>query len=136
MAWTKEEIKAYKAKYRKENAEKIKAGKDKYYVDNAEKVKTRVAKYRAENAEKVKAGKAKWRTENAEKEKVRKAKWYSENSEKVRGFRKKNSDELKDVYIKERLRRQGFPNESISPELIELKRITLKTTRLCRQLNN
>ena len=86
--------------------------------------------------EKVKAGKAKWCTENAEKEKARKDKWYSENSEKEKARKVKYTAELKDAYIKAALRQQGFPNESITPELIELKRITLKTTRLCRQLKN
>ena len=43
---------------------------------------------------------------------------------------------LSDNYIKSKLRRTGFKNEQITPELIELKRITLKTTRLCRQLKN
>jgi len=34
------------------------------------------------------------------------------------------------------LRRQGFTLEQLTPELIELKRITLKTERLCRRLKN
>ena len=45
-------------------------------------------------------------------------------------------ENLGNAYVKQRLRTQGFKNEQITPELIELKRITLKTTRLCRQLNN
>ena len=106
MAWIKEEKREYDRKYRAENAEKIKAEK---------------AKYRAENAEKIKASQAKYCAENAEKIKARRAKSIAE---------------LKDVYVEEMLRRQGFKNEQITPELIELKRITLKTTRLCRQLKN
>ena len=88
-------------------------------------------KYRAENPEKVKATRvkrAKYRAENAE--------WSAFFAEKERARRAKNITELKDVYVEETLRRQGFPKESITPELIELKRITLKTTRLCRQLKN
>ena len=78
-------------------------------------------KYRAENAEKIKAKKAKYRAENAEKIKAKYA---------------KRRDDLKDPYVKDTLRAQGFKNEQITPELIELKRITLKTKRLCLQLKN
>ena len=88
-------------------------------------------KYRAENPEKIKAIRAKsakYRAENAE--------WSAFFAEKERARRAKNIAELKDVYVEEKLRQQGFPKESITPELIELKRITLKTTRLCRQLKN
>ena len=106
MSMTKEERREYNRKWRAENAEKIKASQ---------------AKYCAENAEKVKAYKAEWFAKNAEKEKVRRAKSIAE---------------LKDGYVEEMLRRQGFKKEQITPELIELKRITLKTTRLCRQLKN
>ena len=45
-------------------------------------------------------------------------------------------ENLGNAYVKQRLRTQGLKNEQITPELIELKRITLKTTRLCRQLKN
>jgi len=93
-------------------------------------------KWRAENVEKIKAKKAKYRAENPEKVKGHSAKWYSENSEKEKARQVKYTTELKDMYIKAVLRQQGFPNESITPELIELKRITLKTERLCRQLKN
>ena len=121
MAMTKEERREYSIKYRAENAEKIKAKK---------------AKYRAENAEKAKAGEAKYRAENAEKEKARFRKYRAENAEKIKAKNAKRRDDLKDPYVKDTLRAQGFKNEQITPELIELKRITLKTTRLCRQLKN
>lgn len=106
MAKTKEERREYNRKYRAENLEKIKANQ---------------AKYCAENPEKIKASRAKWFAKNAEKEKARRAKSIAE---------------LKDVYVEETLRIQGFKKEQITPELIELKRITLKTSRLCRQLKN
>ena len=121
MAWTKEERREYNRKY---------------FVENAEKEKARRAKYYVENAEKAKAGKAKYRAENAEKIKARDAKYYVENAEKTKARIAKDIAGLKDGYVKDKLRRQGFKNEQITPELIELKRITLKTTRLCRQLSN
>ena len=56
--------------------------------------------------------------------------------ERHRASMRKGIASLSDGYIKDQLRGQGFKNEQITPELIELKRITLKTTRLCRQLKN
>ena len=121
MAWTKEERAEYDRKYRAENAEKLKVQRAKWREENPDKVKARLAKWKKENREKVKASQAKWLAKNVEKEKARNAKGVAE---------------LKDYYIKGVLVAQGFPKESITPELIELKRITLKTSRLCLQLKN
>ena len=121
MVRTKDERRDYMRKYRAENPEKIKSKK---------------AKYRAENAEKIKSYRAKWGAENPEKIKASKAEWFAKNAEKEKARRAKSIAELKDGYVEERLRSQGFKSEQITPELIELKRITLKTTRLCRQLKN
>ena len=64
--------------------------------------------------------------------------WQLKNPEKAKVIEKKRNrtqiDKLKDAYVKKLLRAQGFPKEAITPELIELKRITIKTKRLCRQL--
>ena len=136
MAMTKEERGEYNRKWRAENVEKIKAKKAKYRAENAEKIKSYRAKWGAENAEKVKASQAKWNAENPEKIKASQAEWFAKNAEKEKARRAKSIAELKDGYVEEMLRRQGFPKESITPELIELKRITLKTSRLCRQLKN
>ena len=43
---------------------------------------------------------------------------------------------MSDYYIKNLLVNIGFKKEMITSELIELKRITLKTKRLCQQLKN
>ena len=136
MAMTKEERGEYNRKWRAENVEKIKANKAKYRAENAEKIKSYRAKWGAENAEKVKASQAKWNAENPEKIKASQAEWFAKNAEKEKVRRAKSIAELKDGYVEEMLRRQGFKKEQITPELIELKRITLKTTRLCRQLKN
>ena len=73
---------------------------------------------------------------NKEILKAHSVKWNAENPEKVKARSTRSVADLKESYIKSKLRQQGFPNESITPELIELKRITLKTSRLCRQLKN
>ena len=95
-----------------------------------------MTKHYAANTEQVKEANAKYRAENAEKEKARFRKYREENAEKIKAKNAKRRDDLKDPYVKDTLRAQGFKNEQITPELIELKRITLKTTRLCRQLKN
>ena len=82
-------------------------------------------------------------------------KWYLENKQRhadlVYSYRVKNLEnslitnrnsekkaiaELKDRYLIKLLKNQGFKNDQITPELIELKRITLKTKRLCLQLKS
>ena len=93
-------------------------------------------KYRAENPEKIKAYRAKGFAKNAEKNKARFNKWRAENPEKNKAKKAKAVLSLARHYVKGILVAQGFQKESITPELIELKRITLKTSRLCRQLKN
>ena len=110
MAMTKEERSEYMRKY---------------YAANKEMLKVHSVKWNAENPEKVKAGNAKHY-----------AKKYAENPEMFKARSTRSVADLKESYIKSKLRQQGFKNEQITPELIELKRITLKTTRLCRQLKN
>lgn len=58
------------------------------------------------------------------------------NRPKLRVYENSRTSALPDSNIRNRLREQGFPKEAITPELIELKRNIIKTTRLCRQLKN
>lgn len=61
---------------------------------------------------------------------------YKENYQKVLDHHNNSSLELSDYYVRRLLKTTGFKAEQITPELIELKCITLKTTRLCQQLKN
>ena len=112
MAKTKEEIAEYQRRYYAENklrlSERIKERRKKYYLKNKEKTSIQVKQWRDNNPEKRKA---------------------SKNKSDV-----KAAASLATPYVIRQLKKQGFPREAITPELIELKRITLKTTRLCRQL--
>ena len=45
---------------------------------------------------------------------------------------KNNTIELKNTYIKAKLKAKGFLNQQITPELIEVQRIISKTKRLCK----
>ena len=87
-------------------------------------------------SEKTKASKAKWNRNNAEKIKTHNAKYRAKNAENIKTSNAKATSSLARHYVKRILVSQGFPKERITPELIELKRITLKTSRLCRRLKN
>jgi hypothetical protein len=63
------------------------------------------------------------------------------NRDKKNGYNsvwlKKASEELHDFYIRRQLQKMlKIPKESIPQELVELKRIQIKTHRLCQQLQN
>ena len=112
---TKEENREYMRKWRAENAEKI---------------KTHNAKYHAKNSEKIKAKSAKWAKENPEKVKEIKANYRAKNAEKLKTYNAKAILSLARHYVKGILVVQGFPKESITKELIEVKRLIIKTKRL------
>ena len=106
--------------------------------DPLQKEKARI--YRNENIEKAKEYDRVYALKNKDKARIRADNWVKNNRDRFnssQNFRKKiKCEELKDSYVKDRLRQQGFKNDQITPELIELKRITLKTKRLCLQLKS
>lgn len=73
---------------------------------------------------------AEWKKGRDERE--RKEKEYR------KGYNKRKSNELLDGYIKTLLASEGFPRESIkqNPELIETKRLIIKTKRLLKNVNH
>ena len=76
--------------------------------------------YNRKNAEKIKERRRLYEIQNRER-----------NIERCKNYRKENED----FYIVDLLKQQGFTKKQIElqPVLIELKRITIKTKRLCRQ---
>ena len=106
--------------------------------DPLQKEKARI--YRDKNIEKAKEYSKVYVIKNKDKAKFRAHNWVKNNRDRFNSsqnfIKKIKCEELKDSYVKNRLRYQGFKNNEITPELIELKRITLKTTRLCRQLKS
>ena len=137
---TTEEKKEYNRKYYAANKEKALENRRKYYEANKEREFENRRKYYEANKEKDLANARKWRETNKEKVAEYSRKWAEANPEKAKASVKKFNvlykAELRDPYVKQILRQQGFKSEQITPELIELKRITLKTKRLCRQLKN
>ena len=81
-----------------------------------------------------------YRKKHPEKSNNSNKKYRENNKEKLNIKSKKYStivrNELADSYVKLQLTAQGFLKDQITPELIELKRIMLKTKRLCQQLQN
>ena len=136
MAWTKEERAEYNRKWRAENAEKIKEQKAKYNKENSEKRKASLKAWQKSNPEKLKEIQARCYSKN--KESIREVQkiWQKANPDKLKARESRRRENLSNSYVKKVLRFAGFPKESITLELIELKRITLKTSRLCRQLKN
>ena len=121
------------AKYREANPGKMKELQAKYREANPGKMKELQAKWIKSNPEKMKEANSKWIKSNPEKVKQLSANWRKRNPEKVKEFRERYTNELSDSYIIRILKAAGYPQESINnPKFIELKRILIKTKRLCK----
>lgn len=117
------------------NPEERRAWQRKNYQLNKDIINSRLCK---------KAAVDRWRKKNADKCRDRSLKYYNENKEKMsiackiwwqqKGNERKRQEAelLVDNYIKRQLSKDGFSRKDISryPELIETKRIILKTKRL------
>lgn len=119
----KEDLVAYRLAYKEKHKDKIKA----YKLANKEKIaaynKEYFKKYRADNLEKLSEYLKGYRETNLVATRLK------HNKKGV-----EDSLTLSDDYVKNNLYHMGFKAEQITAELIELKRITIKTKRLCRQL--
>ncbi len=73
-----------------------------------------------------------YRKKNKEKINNRNRAYIANNKKQILEKRKYYRDTLKDTYIKVQLLNNGFPSEVINENLIETKRIILKTKRLCK----
>ena len=132
----KECIKEYNRLYSIKNRDLIAKIQREYQANNVEKIKAQRKEYNSSVAEIRREKEAAYRQRRRELYDAKKAKDIGAFRERQRASMRKRIASLSDGYIKERLTKQGFKNEQITPELIELKRITLKTTRLCHQLKN
>lgn len=132
MAFKDKEIeKEYKRKWHQENKEKNRnkraAYKKEWELKNKDKISEYNKKQNLKNKDKISKYNKKYRIENLEKVKL-----LDKNRDKeVRRLGSiKRTEKLSNGYINQILAQQGFPKESITPELIEVKRIILKTKRL------
>jgi predicted phage tail protein len=92
----------------------------------------RQQKWISKNPEKAKKNKKKYRENNSEKLKELKKKWQEANPEIVKAYNDLWVKELKDGYLKYILTKKGFKKEEVTPELIEVQKIIIKTKRLCK----
>lgn len=100
------------------------------------------AKWEFENKEKVIASQRKSRLKNIEHHRERGREYYKNNKDKRLQYglprQKLQIEQLSDWYIKRKLIRSGFTKEHINEnkELIEVKRLIIKTKRLCKTSQN
>ena len=104
--------------------------------DRKETENERVKIYRLKNPEKTKISDKKTKIKRVNQNKICSKIYYSKNKDIILKRKNKERTNLDDSYVKQKLKRNVFIGEQITPELIELKRIIIKTTRLCHQLKN
>jgi hypothetical protein len=99
-----------------------------YYQVNKAKIKARNKEYKINNSDKVKESRKEYRKKNIEKLKERERNRYANTDGKLKSYYKHQSDTLSDKYVIKKLKQQ---NGIICPppELIELKRETIKLKR-------
>jgi restriction endonuclease Mrr len=134
IARCKKCITEYRKEYmeRPEAKEASRIRQQKWTSKNPEKSKKNKKKYREANLEKYRECCKKWSEANPERVKELNKKWRAGNLEKIRALDTLSVKELKDGYLKSLLRMQGFKNKNITNELIQLKKIIIKTQRLCK----
>lgn len=130
-SWCKECVKNYNINYCK-----------KYYSENKESLLNYSKIYRSENAEKTRIAQEKYRNENRDSLRSKYAesgkKYRLKYPEKAKLKQKKHIENLNDCIINKALKRTGFSENDIkeNPELIEIRKIIIKTKRLCKTSKN
>lgn len=119
--------------YKDKNDPRLLAYRRKQYIKNKDKFwsyevrKDSIIKWSKNNPDKVKKINKNCRDRRSEetKNKIKqRAKTYDCNN------MKKHSAELSDLYVSRQLVRDGFKKKELTPELIEVKRLIIKTKRL------
>lgn len=99
-----------------------------YYQKNKEKKISAAKFYNSKRKSEISEYQKKYRIENKEKLKNLNKKYYKKEDALIK--KKNQIKDLKDFYVRRRLIADGFSRELITSELIEVKRIILKTKRL------
>jgi len=136
----KEDAKARGRRRYLKHKEEIKEKNKLYYLINKEEIDNRNRIFRINNEDIIKEKNRSYRANNKEVL-IKKNKTWREKNKDVLIEKQilrdvNNRINLKDTYVRKCLISIGFKREQITPELIELKRITLKTKKLCLQLKN
>ena len=86
--------------------------------------------------EKNKKRAEKWRNNNREKANAIQRKFYKKNHKKIEAERRRERENCCPFYIKSMLKRQGFIDSQITPDVIEEKRNIIKVIRIIKQIKN
>jgi hypothetical protein len=90
------------------------------YLDGADKYyKKKQKEYKKRFPEKVKA----W-----------KKKYCNENADYLNAKHKEHREKLSSYYVRDKLKRQGFLPENITPEIIDIKRNLIKMQRIFKKI--
>lgn len=112
----------------------------KWYDNNKEKCSTSSLAWYYRNKEHVIKRGAQWAKNNHDKISNSMRRYYLRHSENQKNKSKitgpKARRELQNNYVKAKLKAKGFTDEQITPELIEVQRLILKTKRLCKTLKS
>jgi hypothetical protein len=142
-----EKVKERKKKWRNNNIVKAKEISKKSKLRNQEKLKEYRREYYQKNKESRIAKSKEWMLNNREKrnlarrqryqkikekQKERSKQWRLNNPEKRNDYEKRRRIKIVDNYVKTNLIAKGFPKETITPELIEVQRLIIKTKRLTK----
>jgi hypothetical protein len=117
-----EYTKTYNRRYIIENKHRLSAARKKYYIDNKQRIKALNKEWKLKNKDKLKILAKEYRNKNKIKINISKFRCYEY-------YR----DSLADNYVKGSLRQEGVSDKNITPALIEIKRLFLKTNRLLKQ---
>ena len=113
--------------WREKNKERVKELKQNWDKANKERVKEIRQNWNK-----------KWRSNNDNREKAKAAQreYNKKNSEKINAGERRRRENCRSSYIKSILKRQGFIETQITPELIEEKRNIIKVKRIIKQIKN
>jgi len=116
--------------YKKTHLDDHKVASARHYKKNIEKIKLHRSEFRENNPEYVIAQRN--RSQNSHRKNKDKFNYQGRMRSKI------HVSELSDVYVKSCLKYSGFSKKEIesNPELIEIKRLIIKTKRLCKTLQN
>lgn len=131
MAFDKKEwAKQYREKNKLILKEKALISNAKFRLNNPEYSKQSSEKFRKNNPEYHKNKNKLDYKKNKEYHAKKSFLYNKNNKDRINKNANKRTERLADSYVVNKLKQNGFSKESITPELIEVKRIILKTKRL------
>ena len=104
-----------------------------WYKENQERAKETSSVWYRVNKEIVRSQSSEWKKTNPENVKKHHSNYRLKHPEKIKAQGSKQIESLQDRYIRKKLKRGNLPEQLITdPEIIEIKRLTIKIHRLCK----